>query len=169
MRNTSDLLSLASSKSVYAATGVTLSGGDIVEAKGRQRIRVGVQLVGLTNCGDGAVQIIRQRGTKIQLLARNRMVELKPCCVQEMPFRCQSRQPPPTTSTIRVVTNNRVANRGEMHPDLVCPSRMQMRAQKVSTGEPRKPAKIRACVLPCTDDCHPLPVSRISCNWLVHR
>lgn len=56
-----------------------------------------------------------------------------------------------------------------MHPYLVRPSRVEVRTQKVGAGEARKTAEIRACALPCTDDCHPLSVSRISCNWLVHR
>ena len=96
------------------------------------------------------------------------MVELKPCCVQEMSLWRKRRQTSPAAATVHIVADHRVTYRREVHPDLMRPSGVQVRAKQVRAREARKPAKIRACVLPCTDDCHTLPVSRVARDWLVH-
>lgn len=96
------------------------------------------------------------------------MVELKPCCVQEMPLWRKRRQTSPSASTVHVITHHGVTDGREMHPDLMRPSGVQVSAKQVGAREARKPAKIRACVLPRTDDCHALPVSWVARDWLVH-
>src|SRR5665213_3501318 len=115
------------------------------------------------------MQIIRKRRAKIHLLARNWMVESKPCSVKEVSFWWKSSQAPPASAAIRVIADNRMSNGRQVHSYLVSPSGIQMCPQQVSTGKARKAAKIRACVLPSTDDCHALPVSGIARDWLVHR
>ena len=89
-------------------------------------------------------------------------MKLKPCSVQEVPFGRKPSQTSSATAAVCIVPDNRMSNRREMHPDLMRPTSVQMRTQKVSAGEARKPAEIRACVLPRTDDCHTLSVSRVA-------
>ena len=115
------------------------------------------------------MEVVRQRRAKFHVLAGDRMVELKPCRVQEVPLWRKHRQAPPTAAAVRVVTNNRVADRSEVHPDLVRSPGEKVRPQEISTGEASKSEKIRACMLSCGDDCHSLSVSRIACNGFIHR
>ena len=115
------------------------------------------------------MQIVWQRRAEFHVLARNRMVELKPCRVQEVPFWRKHRQASPAAAAVRVVTDNRVADRCEMHPDLVRSPSKKVRPQEIGAGEASKSEKIRACMLSCSDDCHTLSVSRIACNGFVHR
>jgi hypothetical protein len=149
-------------------TGDCASDGEIVETKSRQGISVSVQFGRLAKSSERSVEIIRQWRAKIQLLARNRVVELKPCRMQEVAPGRKRREPPPTTTTVHVIPHNRVTDRREMDPYLVRSSGVEMGPEQLGTGEASEPVKIRARTLPCSDDCHTLPVSRIARDWLVH-
>ena len=89
--------------------------------------------------------------------------------MQEVSSWRKCRQTTSTAAAVHVISNNRMANRCEVDPDLMRPAGMKTSAQEIGAGEARKPEKIRPCVLPCTDDRHALSVSRVARDWLVHR
>src|SRR4051812_21319283 len=77
-----------------------------------------------------------------------------------------------TTSSapsIHVIAHDRMADRREMNADLVSPSGMEMGTKKVPRIEPSKAYDVGLGRPTLIDDCHALPVSRITGYRLVDR
>src|SRR5215831_6287150 len=74
-----------------------------------------------------------------------------------------------TAPAVRIVPNDRMADRGEMYSDLVCAPGKQVRPQQVPGVEAREPREVRPRRPSATDDCHALSVSRISSDRPIDR
>ena len=95
------------------------------------------------------------------------MIEGEPGRVEEVPL---GRKPGHTTSSapsIRVIAHDRMADRRDMNADLVSPSGMEMGTKKVPRIEPSKAYEVGLGRPTLNDDCHALPVSRITRYRLV--
>ena len=90
------------------------------------------------------------------------MTEDQPRRMQEMSTRSESHQLAPPAPAVRIVTNDRMPDRREMYPDLMCAPRKEMRPQQIRGVEAREPREICPRRPSGTDDCHALSVSRIA-------
>lgn len=97
------------------------------------------------------------------------MLETQPGRMQEMPPWRQPHCSPHPAPAVRLVANDRVTHRGQVHTDLMRPSGEQPGPQQVDRVEPRQSHEIRPRDSPGTDDRHPLSVSRITSNGTIDR
>ena len=95
------------------------------------------------------------------------MTKDEPRRMQEVPARREPNQLAPAAASVRVVANDRVPDRSEMHSDLVGAPSVQVRAQQVRGVEAGQPIEIRPCRSSTIDDCHTLSVSRIAGDRLL--
>src|SRR6266480_5176962 len=119
------------------------------------------------NGGEGTAQIIGQRRAKIERLAGHRVIEREPGRVEEMALGRKSGQTTSSAPSIHVIAHDRMADRREMNADLVSPSGMEMGTKKSPRIEPSKAYEVGLGRPTLIDDCHALPVSRITRNWLL--
>ena len=97
------------------------------------------------------------------------MPKPQPRGVQEMtPWR-QGYQPPPAAAAVRIVADDRVSDRCDVHAALMRATGVEVRAQQVRGVEAGKPQKVRLRRPSAGDDRHPLPVSRVPRNGPVDR
>ena len=97
------------------------------------------------------------------------MTETQPRGVQEMTLRRQRYDLPPTAATVRVVTDDRMPDRGQVHADLVRSPGVQVRAQQVHRVEARQPDERRLRRLSGLHDGHPPAIARVACERLLDR
>ena len=113
------------------------------------------------SCGSGDAKLHRFPG--------HRMPEAQPRRMQEMSPRRERNQPPAAASAVGVVADDRMADRREMHADLMRAPGVQVRPQQVHGIEAREPHEVRSCRPSGTDDRHALSVSRVARDRLVDR
>ena len=114
-----------------------------------------------------ASQILGQRRAEIERLAGHWMIEGEPGRVEEVPLGRKSGHTTSSASAIRVIAHDRMADRREMNADLVSPSGMEMGTKKIPRIEPSKAYEVGLGRPTLIDDCHALPVSRITSYRLV--
>src|SRR6185437_244313 len=151
---------------IESSTG---SGIDAVEAKEVQRVRVGDRDVGTGGGHERSVQILRQRRAKVDRVPSDRVAKHQPRRVQEVTARWQPHQPASPAPAVGVVAHDRMADRSEVHPDLVRAPGVQMRPREIGGVEACEPDEISPRRPSSTDDRHALSVSRISGNWSLDR
>src|SRR5215211_4079993 len=121
----------SSSRSVLSAGASVAAVGVAVEAKVIQRIRVRLEGTIVRRRRERPFQVLGQRCTKVHRSTGCRMPKSQPRRVEEMPPRGKCDQPPATTAAVRIVTDDRMPDRREVHADLMRAARMQMRAQQI--------------------------------------
>src|SRR2546430_2065178 len=95
------------------------------------------------------------------------MPELQPGGGPEVATPGELAEPAPSASAVRIITHDRMPDRGEMDTNLMCAPSVQVRAQQVSRIEARQPGEVRPRRPSSTDDRHALSVSRIASDRLV--
>src|SRR5687768_4593284 len=95
------------------------------------------------------------------------MSEHQPCGVQEMTLRREIHELSASAATVRIVTDHGVADRGEVHADLMCAAREEMRSQQVAGIESRESHERRLGGLAAGHDRHALAVARVARDRLV--
>ena len=93
-----------------------------------ERINVSEANVRASHGDERSTQIVRQRRAQIHHLSAGRMSKHQPRCVKEVPSRAKTDEPPPSTTTVRIVTDHRMSNRSEMDTNLVSTPAMQVRS-----------------------------------------
>ena len=138
------------------------SGRVSIEVKMDQGIGVERWSVGTGGNRQSLAKLFRQRRPEIDRGIRNRMPKDEPGRMQKVPARWKSDQLASSSTAVGVVADDRMADRRQVHPDLMCASRMEMRPQQVDGIEARKPSQICPSRPTSIDDCHARSVSRIS-------
>jgi hypothetical protein len=146
-----------------------VSGVDAIEVKAIEWIWVCGYWAGARGGSECPAKLFRQRRSQINQLPGDRVAEDQPSRVQEVTSCRQVHQLATSATAISVVTNDRMADRRDVHPDLMRAPGMKVRPQKVDGVEAREPSEICPRRPSCRDDCHALSVSRIAGNWAVDR
>src|SRR5690348_15733608 len=97
------------------------------------------------------------------------MTKQQPRGVQEVSTRGQLHEPAPSAPTIRVVADDRMSDRREVHANLMRAPGMEVRPQQISRVEARQPGEVRPRRPSLTDDRHALSVSRVARDRLLDR
>jgi len=108
-----------------------VSGVDAVEAKAIEWVWVCGAWVGAGGDSESPAKLFRQRRAQIHQIPGDRVPENQPGRVQEMTSRRESQQLATSATAVSVVTNDRMADRRDVHSDLVRAPGVKVRPQKV--------------------------------------
>lgn len=85
-----------------------------------------------------------------------------------MPVRRERDELPPAATTVGIISDHGMADRGEVDANLVGAPGVQVRAHQVGGVEAREPEEVRLGGAAAADDGHALPVARVAGKGRVH-
>ena len=138
------------------------SGRVSIEVKVNEGIGIGRWSVRTGGNRQSFAELFRQRRPEFDRGTRDRVPKDEPGRMQKVPARRKSDQLASPSTAVGVVADDRMSDRRQVHPDLMCASRMEMRPQQVDGIEARKPSQICPSRPTSIDDCHACSVSWIS-------